>query len=212
MHRDLEAIYSDVLEGRLEVIETDVQSALDAGRPARQILSEAMIVAMSEVGARFERQEYFVPEMLLSAMTMKRGLALLRPRFVQSGIRPLARAAIGTVQGDLHDIGKNLVGMMLEGAGFEVIDLGSDVSPKAFVEAVQNGARLIGISALLTTTMRNIPDVVKAVTEAGLRGQCQIIVGGAPLTQAFATQIGADGFAPDASRAVSLAKTLLAVA
>jgi 5-methyltetrahydrofolate--homocysteine methyltransferase len=212
METKLETIFQDVAEGELNAVEADVQAALDSGLAPQQVLSEGMIAAMREVGARFERQEYYVPEMLLSAVTMKRGLALLRPRLVQGGVQPLARVAIGSVQGDLHDIGKNLVGMMLEGAGFEVIDLGADVPPKVFVQAVQDGANLIGISALLTTTMRNIPDVVKALSEAGLRDRAKIIVGGAPVTQSFADQIGADGFSPDASRAVALAKSLLALA
>ena len=211
MQTNIETIYTDVVEGGLQTIEGHVQAALDTGLPAQQILSEGLIAAMGQVGARFERGEYFVPEMLLSAQTMKRALALLRPLLVGSDVRPVARVVIGTVQGDLHDIGKNLLGMMLEGAGFEVVDLGTDVSPQSFVQAVRNGAALVGISALLTTTMRNMPNVVNALKEAGLRKQVKIIVGGAPVDQGFAEQIGADGFAPDASRAVLLSKTLLGI-
>ena len=157
----------------------------------------------------FEEGEYFVPEMLIAARAMKAGLVILQPLLVDSGVESAGKVAIGTVNGDLHDIGKNLVGMMLEGAGFEIVDLGTDVEVEQFVAAVKNGADVIGLSALLTTTMPSMEGTIKAIEAEGLRNKVKVIIGGAPVTSAYAEKIGADGYAPDASQAVSLAKSLI---
>jgi 5-methyltetrahydrofolate--homocysteine methyltransferase len=165
---------------------------------------------MAEVGRLFEEGDYFVPEMLLSARAMQAAMGILHPRLVASGVEPIGKVVIGTVQGDLHDIGKNLVSMMMEGAGFEVIDLGVDVKPASFVEAVQSsGAQIVAMSALLTTTMPMMRTIVAALTEAGLRGDVKVMIGGAPVTADYAAQIGADGYAPDASQAASMAKAFV---
>jgi 5-methyltetrahydrofolate--homocysteine methyltransferase len=185
------------------------QAAIDVNTPADQILNQDLIPAMAEVGRLFEEGEFFVPEMLISARAMQAGLNLLKPLLVDSGVEPVGKVAIGTVKGDLHDIGKNLVAMMLEGAGFEVIDLGTDVTPEAFVETIKSGTNILGLSALLTTTMPAMEATIKAVEDAGIRDQVKIIIGGAPVTKEYADQIGADGYSADASRAASLAKSLL---
>jgi 5-methyltetrahydrofolate--homocysteine methyltransferase len=203
-------IYNNVLEGQSPVVKEKVQAALDSGIAAPMILNEAMIAAMAEVGRLFEEGEYYVPEMLISARAMQTGLALLKPYLVESDVKSAGKVIIGTVKGDLHDIGKNLVAMMLEGAGFEVIDLGSDVSPEKFVEtARQADAQIIALSALLTTTMPAMVNTIKALESAGLRQQTKVMIGGAPINQEYAASIGADAYAPDASRAVSTAKALI---
>jgi len=205
-----QVIYDHIIDGKLDTIEADVQDALDAGIPPEDLLNDGMVSAMDEVGALFEAGEYFVPEMLVSANTMQTGLAILKPHLVEGGIEPFGRIVIGTVQGDLHDIGKNLVAMMLEGGGFQVFDLGTDVSPEAFLEAIQeHSPNLVGLSALLTTTMQKMRETISVIEDSGLRDQVKIIVGGAPVTETFATEIGAEGYAPDASKAVSLAKDLV---
>lgn len=205
-------IYDAVLDGNAPSAQAGVKAALDAGVPAEAILKEALISAMAEVGRLFEENEYFVPEMLVSARAMQSGLTLLKPLLAESGAEPAGRVVIGTVKGDLHDIGKNLVAMMLEGAGFEVIDLGTDVSPEKFVKAVvDNKASIIGMSALLTTTMPSMSTTIKALEEAGIRDQVKVMIGGAPVTDGFAKQVGADGYSPDASSAVRLAKSLTEV-
>jgi len=187
-----------------------VQIALDAGVDAAVILQQGLIPAMGEVGRLFEAGEYYVPEMLVAARAMQSGLALLKPFLVQSNAKPAGKVVIGTVKGDLHDIGKNLVAMMLEGAGFQIMDLGSNVSPERFIEALQEDqVDILGLSALLTTTMTMMRSTITAIEQAGLRDRVKIIVGGAPVTRAYAEEIGADGYAPDASRAVSLAKQLV---
>jgi 5-methyltetrahydrofolate--homocysteine methyltransferase len=211
MDENLKAIYDGIIEGDHKAVAANVKSALAAGAQPGVVLNEAMVAAMAEVGRLFEEGEYFVPEMLISARAMKEGLGILRPLLAQNDVRPVAKVAIGTVKGDLHDIGKNLVAMMLEGAAFEILDLGSDVSAEKFVDAVKSqGANIVAMSALLTTTMVNMKGVIDAITTAGLREQVKVIVGGAPVTDSFARQIGADGYAADASRAVSLAKSLVA--
>jgi 5-methyltetrahydrofolate--homocysteine methyltransferase len=183
---------------------------VDEGHPAEEILRQGLVPAMTEVGRRFEDGEYFVPEMLISARAMQSGLAILKPLLVDSDVKATGKVVIGTVQGDLHDIGKNLVGMMLEGAGFELIDLGTDVRPEQFVAAVrENAPDLVAMSALLTTTMPKMKTTVDALIKAGLREQVKVIVGGAPVTEAYSAQIGADGFAADASRAAALATGLV---
>ncbi len=209
MDNKLEPAYQAILDGDLETAQEQIKIAVDAGVAADKILKEGLIPAMGEVGRLFEQGEYFVPEMLIAARAMKGGLEILRPLLVEADVQPAGKIVIGTVQGDLHDIGKNLVGMMLEGAGFEVIDLGTDVPPDRFVEAAREGADLIGMSALLTTTMTNMPRVLEALTKAGLRNKTKVIIGGAPVTQDFADQIGIDGYAEDASQAVKVAKALL---
>lgn len=187
-----------------------VQQALDSGIPAPNILNDAMIPAMNHVGKLFEEGEYFIPEMLIAARAMQAGLALIKPQLILADVKAVGRVVAGTVKGDLHDIGKNLVCMMLEGAGFEIIDLGPDVAPEKFVEVVKDGkADIVALSALLTTTMPNMKVTIEALTSAGLREKVKVIIGGAPVTQAYADQIGADGYAPDASRAVTLARSLV---
>jgi len=208
----IEAIYNAVLNGDAPGAKAGVEAALAANIPAEKILKDGLIAAMAEVGRLFEANEYFVPEMLVSARAMQAGLSLLKPHLAEAGAQPAGKFIIGTVKGDLHDIGKNLVAMMMEGAGFEVIDLGTDVSPEAFVRAVQeHKAQLMGMSALLTTTMPSMSTTIKALEEAGVRDKVKVMVGGAPVTDAFAKQIGADGFAPDASSAVRKAKALLGI-
>jgi 5-methyltetrahydrofolate--homocysteine methyltransferase len=206
----LNTIYNAVLNGDAKSTQAGVLDALDAGIAADTILKQGLIAAMAEVGRLFEIQEYFVPEMLISARAMQSGLAYLKPKLVESGANPAGRIIIGTVKGDLHDIGKNLVAMMMEGAGFEVIDLGTDVSPEKFVEAIQEyQPALVGMSALLTTTMPSMATTIKTIESAGLRNRVKIIVGGAPLTDQYSKSIAADGFGQDASAAVRLAKSLL---
>ena len=210
MEKYLEQISQAVVEGDRDSAVEYVQVALDANLDASAILQEGLILAMNEVGRLFEEGEYFVPEMLISARAMKSGLELIKPLLVGGDIRPVGKIALGTVKGDLHDIGKNLVGIMLEGSGFEIYDLGTDVSPEKFVEVIQaNEIDLIGLSALLTTTMPMMETTIEAIKNAGLRSQVKIIIGGAPITQEFADNIGADGFAPDASQATKLAIELM---
>lgn len=210
MAGNLQAIYKYVVEGKKEKVKSAVQQALNEEIPAEEILKRGLIEAMEEVGERFEQGTYFVPEMLISARAMKVGLTLLKPRFVGENIQTLARAVIGTIKGDLHDIGKNLVALMLEGAGFEIIDLGKDVSPKKFVSVVQEEeAELVCISALLTTTMQNMKMVIKELEDKNVRNDVKVLVGGAPVTESFAKNIGADGYAPNARRAVLVAKSFI---
>jgi 5-methyltetrahydrofolate--homocysteine methyltransferase len=205
----LDTIFQNVTEGKTAEVESGVQAALDSGISAEDILNKALIAAMDDVGQRFEAGDFFVPEMLIAARAMQAGLNLLKPQLAESGIEAAGTVAIGTVQGDLHDIGKNLVGMMLEGAGFEVMDLGTDVDPGKFAEAVRNGANVVGMSALLTTTMGSMADVIEAVEDINMRDEVKIIIGGAPVTPEYAEQIGADGFAADASSAVKKVRELL---
>jgi 5-methyltetrahydrofolate--homocysteine methyltransferase len=206
---DLKQIFDNVIEGAAPAVEAGVKEALAAGIGADVILKEGLIAAMDEVGKRYEEGDIFVPEMLIAARAMQTGLALLKPHLVGSKNESAGKVAIGTVKGDLHDIGKNLVAMMLEGAGFEIMDLGVDVPPQAFVDAVAKGAQVIGMSALLTTTMCNMAVTVEALKSAGLRDKVKVMIGGAPVTQEFANQIGADGFAADASSATRVARELV---
>ncbi|OGO57700.1 MAG: methyltransferase [Chloroflexi bacterium RBG_16_69_14] len=207
---DLRGLTAAIVVGDRATAVRLTQEAVDDGLPARAIL-DAMTEGMAEVGARFQLEQIYVPEMLVAARAMREATAVLEPLLVGAGIRPIATAVVGTIQGDLHDIGKNLVGMMWKGANIEVIDLGNNVGPEAFAAAAQeHGADLIGVSALLTTTMPNMRGVVEAVRSAGL-SRTRVIVGGAPVTSAFAHEIGADGYAPDAATAVDVAKSLLAL-
>lgn len=207
---DLNAIADNLIKGQAPKVEALVKEALDEGVSVRDILHEGLIKGMGVVGTKFKNNEFYVPEVLIAARAMKAGMELIRPRLVEEKVEPLGRASIGTVRGDLHDIGKNLVAMMLEGAGFEVIDLGIDVSPEQFIESVkENGAQIVCMSALLTTTMPSMKTTVEALKEAGLAGRVRTMVGGAPVTQAYADQIGADGYAADAASAAERAKALI---
>ena len=206
----LQPIYEGVMEGDQDSVKEGVKAALENDVSAEAILKQGMMTAMAKVGELFEEGEYFVPELLIAARAMQGGLDILKPLLVSEDVQPIGKVVTGTVKGDLHDIGKNLVGMMMKGAGFEIIDLGSDVSPEQFITAVkENGAQLVAMSALLTTTMANMPATIKAFEDAGLRDSVKILVGGAPVTQAFADKIGADGFASDASQAAKVALTLV---
>jgi 5-methyltetrahydrofolate--homocysteine methyltransferase len=208
----LDSIYQAVLQGDAKTAAAQVQTALEQGVSAEEILYQAGIPALAEVGRLFEVGDKFVPEMLISARSMQTVVDILRPYLVEAKVKVFGTVIIGTVAGDLHDIGKNLVAMMLEGAGFRIIDLGTDVSPEKFVEAVREyQPQIIGMSALLTTTMASIKATIEALIEAGVREQVKVLIGGAPITQDFATKIGADGFAPDAGSASRVAKALLGV-
>jgi 5-methyltetrahydrofolate--homocysteine methyltransferase len=210
MDERVKAIFQGVVEGDNAGVQANVNAALAAGVPAGTILNEGCIAGMAEVGRLFEEGEYFVPEMLIAARAMKGAMAILKPHLAAGEVGNAGKVILGTVKGDLHDIGKNLVGLMLEGAGFQVIDLGSDVSAEKYVEAAKTHApQIVAMSALLTTTMVNMKGTITALEEAGLRGKVKIMIGGAPVTEAFAAQIGADGYAADASRAVATAKSLL---
>jgi len=202
-------IYESVLDGAQKVTAAKVTEAIESGLTAETILNDGLVKAMAEVGRLFEEGEYFVPEMLIAARAMQSGLTILKPILVAEDFKPIGKVAAGTVKGDLHDIGKNLVCMMLEGASFEIVDLGTDVKPEQFIEAVrEQGCNIIAMSALLTTTMPNMKATIEALKEAGLRDQVKVMVGGAPLTDSFAAEIGADGYSLDASQAVALARRL----
>jgi 5-methyltetrahydrofolate--homocysteine methyltransferase len=206
----LQSIYQAVIEGDASHAKAGVEAALAAGVAPEIILKDGLISAMTEVGRLFEAGEYFVPEMLIAARAMQTALGLIKPSLAASGAKAAGRIAVGTVKGDLHDIGKNLVGMMLEGAGFEILDLGTDVAPEKFVAAVQAGSvDIVALSALLTTTMPNMKATVDALKTAGLRDKVKVMIGGAPVTEAYARQIGADGYSPDASSAARMAKALV---
>ena len=210
---ELSEIRERVVKGDAPGTAEGAKEALAEKVPAEVILREALIPGMEEVGDLFSRNEYFVPELLLSARAMYAALDVLRPLLVGSGYQPAGKVVMGTVQGDLHDIGKKLVSMMLEGAGFEVVDLGTNVAPERFAEvAKESGAKLVGLSALLTTTLPAMEATVKAIRQAELAGVVQVMVGGAPVTDSYAQQIGADGYAPDASSAVARARRLMAAA
>jgi corrinoid protein of di/trimethylamine methyltransferase len=207
---ETEKLYDSILNGDHRAAAALTRQALDQGSQAADLIATSMIPAMEEAGRRFECEEYFVPELLLAARAMKAALALLRPLLAASGAQPAGRVAVGTVKGDLHDIGKNLVASMLEGGGFEVLDLGADVPPKKFIEAVRaRNANIVCLSALLTVTMPAMRATVDALTHAGVREQVKIMVGGAPVTKQFADEIGADGYSANASAAVNLARTLI---
>jgi len=206
----LKPIYQGIIDGKMNIVEEKAQQGIDDDIGPEVILNEALIPAMDEVGRRFEAGEYFVPEMLIAARAMKAGMAIIKPKLVEKDIKPVGKVLIGTVKGDLHDIGKNLVAMMLEGAGFEIQDAGVDVSPEQFVASLQDGAAdIIAMSALLTTTMPTMKATIDAINEAGLRDRVKVMIGGAPVTDAFAQEIGADGTAPDAGQAARLARSLL---
>ena len=211
MSEIVQEIYNSVVDGQSALVQQKVTQALEAGENPAVILNDGMIAAMAEVGQRFEAGDFFVPEMLIAARAMQSGMALLKPHLALADVKSAGKVVIGTVKGDLHDIGKTLVAMMLEGAGFEIKDLGTDVTPEKFVsEAQASGAQIVAMSALLTTTMTNMKTTVEALKAAGVRDSVKVLIGGAPVTDAYAQQIGADGYAPDASRAVAVAKSLVA--
>jgi 5-methyltetrahydrofolate--homocysteine methyltransferase len=207
----LQELYDSIVDGNRAQAKAKTQAALDAGLAAEVVLKEGMIPAMKKVGDMFAAGEYYVPEMLVAARAMQEGLTLIKPRLINATATSEGKVIMGTVSGDLHDIGKNLVGMMLEGAGFEIVDLGTDVPPQKFVDAIRaHHPDMIGMSALLTTTMPGMKATIDALQTEGLRDQVKVFIGGAPVTEEYAKKIGADGFASDASRAVTLAKKLLA--
>jgi len=208
---DLKKLYDAILTGNLKSAKEITQQALAAGADPQAMVQQYMIPAMDEVGRRYEANEYFVPELLISARAMKASLEFIRPLLIASGAEPAGRVVIGTVKGDLHDIGKNLVAAMLEGAGFEVIDLGVDVSPEKFITALnEKKAGLVAMSALLTTTMNSMKTTVEAMKAAGVRNNVKIMIGGAPVTEKYAEEIGADGYSTNANGAVALARKLVA--
>ena len=206
---DLKALAEAVIKGDQNTAVEITKTALAEGTAPKQVLDDGLIAGMDIIGARFKKNEVYIPEVLIAARAMKMAMQILEPELVKAGVEPVGKLLIGTVQGDLHDIGKNLVAMMLKGAGFEVIDLGVDVGPDKFVEQVKSSnAQLIGMSALLTTTMPGMEKTIKALKDAGV--SAKVMIGGAPVTQDFADKIGADGYAPDAASAVDIAKSLVA--
>jgi len=209
---DLKQIAENLIQGKAEKVKELVQKAVDEGEDVEKILNEALLAGMSVVGDKFKRNEFYVPEVLIAARAMKAGMEVIRPFLAEKNIKGKGRIVLGTVKGDLHDIGKNLVGMMLEGAGFEVVDLGVDIPAEKFVEEIKKtDAQIVGMSALLTTTMPAMKDVIAALTKEGIRKNVKVMIGGAPVTQDYADEIGADGYAPDAASAVDKAKELLSV-
>jgi 5-methyltetrahydrofolate--homocysteine methyltransferase len=205
---DLKALAEAIIKGDQNTAVEITRSALEEGTPAESVLNEGLVAGMDVVGDRFKKNEVYIPEVLISARAMKMAMEILEPELVKAGVEPIGKLVIGTVQGDLHDIGKNLVAMMLKGAGFEVIDLGVDVGPEKFIEQVKSaGAHLVGMSALLTTTMPGMEKTVNALREAGI--SAKVMIGGAPVTQDYADRIGADGYAPDSASAVDVAKSLV---
>ena len=203
---DLQEISLQLQAGKAKIVKTLVQQAIDEGISAQQILEDGLLAGMNVIGAKFKNNEVFMPEVLVAARAMNQGANLLKPLLVQDGVKASGRICIGTVKGDLHDIGKNLVKMMMEGKGLEVIDLGTDVAPETYIQtAVEQDCQIICCSALLTTTMGVLADVVKAAQEAGIRDKVKIMVGGAPVTESFCRQIGADAYTPDATSAAEKA-------
>ncbi|MBN1659834.1 MAG: corrinoid protein [Anaerolineae bacterium] len=210
MSEILEQISTAVIEGNLDEIEELTEDALDEDLTAEEILNKGLMPGMDHVGVEFRAGNMFVPEVLRSARTMQASMDILRPILAEAGVETVGKVLLGTVKGDLHDIGKNLVAMMCEGAGFEVKDIGKDVAPEAFVDAVKEyEPHIVGMSALLTTTMRTMESTIRVLEEAGLRDRVKIMIGGAPVTQAFCDQIGADGYASNAASAADLAKKLV---
>lgn len=208
---EVSKLFEAVLRGDSKTVLALTQQAIADGAQPMDLITNHMIPAMDEVGRRFECKEYYVPELLLSARAMKGALEILRPLLAASGTEPLARVIIGTVKGDLHDIGKNLVGSMLEGGGFEVVDLGSDVSPEQFIEAMnKHDAKIVALSALLTVTMPMMKSTIEAFKQANVRDRVKVMIGGSPVTQEYADSIGADGYSESAAGAVALARKLVA--
>jgi len=207
---DLKQIAENLIQGKAPQVKELVQKAVDEGEDVQKILNEGLLAGMNVVGDKFKKNEFYVPEVLIAARAMKEGMQILRPLLTEKDIKGTGTVVLGTVRGDLHDIGKNLVGMMLEGAAFEIVDLGVDVAPEKFVQVAQEkNADIIGLSALLTTTMPAMKDVISSLNKSNLKGKIKVMIGGAPVTQDYADEIGADGYAPDAASAVDKAKELL---
>ncbi len=207
------SIYTEISEnlqrGKAKIVKELVTRAIEEGRPAAEILNEGMLSGMNIIGEKFKNNEVYVPEVLVAARAMNQGMQILKPHLIEDGVAATGKVCIGTVQGDLHDIGKNLVKMMMEGKGLEVIDLGTDVAPETFVEtAIHEGCQFICLSALLTITMGVMADVVKAVEAAGIRDKVKIMIGGAPITEAYCREIGADRYTSDAASAADAAVEL----
>ena len=210
---DLQALANNIISGKKGPAAELTQQAIDEGVNPQSIISDGLIAGMAVVGAKFKNNEFYVPEVLIAARAMKECMALLKPLLAESGVKPVGIVVIGTVKGDLHDIGKNLVAMMLQGNGFEIVDLGVDISPEKFVEAAkENNAHLVALSALLTTTMPAMQQTIAAFEAAGVRSNFKVMIGGAPVTQKFCDEIGADGYSPDAASAVDTAKILMNIA
>ena len=207
---DFQAIADALIKGQAPAVKQMVEEAVKEGVFPGDILEKGLISGMMVIGERFKKNEVYVPEVLIAARAMHAGMDIIKPLLIESNIKSKGVFAIGTVKGDLHDIGKNLVMMMMEGAGYSIVDLGVDVTPEKYVEAVKDGANIIGMSALLTTTMPSMKASIDALEAAGVRDSIKVMVGGAPLTQKYADEIGADGYAPDAASAVDVAKELLA--
>lgn len=208
--RDLSKLYDAIVSGDTQTAGEVTRIALAGGIEAQEMVNNYMIKAMDEVGRRFEAFEYFIPELLISAKAMKAAMELLRPHLIKTGAKPMGKVVIGTVKGDLHDIGKNLVASMLEGGGFEITDLGSDVSAEKIIEAIKaNDANIVALSALLTTTRPMMKTTIDALSQAGLREQVKVMVGGPPVSQTYADEIGADGYSENANGAVMVARRLV---
>ena len=206
----LQKIAEELIKGNYPEMPKLVQQALDAKIPPSRILNEGLVAGMDVVGEKFRRDEFFMPEVLIAARAMQAGMDILRPKLVETGVKLAGKVVLGTVKGDLHDIGKNLVGMMLEGSGFQVVDLGIDIPPEKFVDAVRtNQPDVLGLSALLTTTIPKMKETIESLIEAVMRNKVKIMVGGAPVTEKFAKDIGADGYAPDAATAVEKVRELV---
>ena len=207
---DLQALADAVIAGNRDAAKSLTQGAIDEGVSPADVVNQGLIAGMAVVGEKFKNNEFYVPEVLIAARAMHAGMDIVKPLLAEAGVAARGTVAIGTVKGDLHDIGKNLVAMMLEGGGFEVLDLEVDVPPEKFVASVaEQGAQVIALSALLTTTMPSMKDTIDALNEAGVRGNVKVVIGGAPVTQNYADEIGADGYAPDAASAVDKVNELL---
>ncbi len=208
---DLGLLAEAIINGKAPLAEELTKAALAEGMGAGDILNKGLVAGMNVVGSKFKNNEFYVPEVLIAARAMKKAMEVLRPELASAGVQPKGRVAIGTVRGDLHDIGKNLVAMMLEGAGFMIMDLGVDVKPEQYVQAVKDGADVVALSALLTTTMPAMKETIDALASEGLRDKAVVVIGGAPVTQSYADEIGACGYAPDAASAVDKVKELLKI-
>ena len=209
---ELKQVAENVIQGKAPQVKELVQKAVDEGQDVSEILNEGLLAGMNVVGKKFKANEFYVPEVLIAARAMKQGMSILRPILAEKGIKGTGTVVIGTVRGDLHDIGKNLVGMMLEGAGFDVVDAGVDVSPEKYIEiAKEKEAKIVGLSALLTTTMPAMKEVIKAIGASDLKGKVKVMIGGAPITESYAEEIGADGYASDAASAADEAKKLMGI-
>ncbi len=207
---DAEKFFLALSQGKMDEVKRLTEKALESGEKPEMILKQALLPSMEQIGIKFKNNEIYIPEVLIAARAMHAGMAVLKPILSQSASHHAAKIIVGTVKGDLHDIGKNLVVMMLEGGGFDVVDLGIDVSPEKFVEAIRkHRPQVVGMSALLTTTMREMKSTLEAIQESGMRNQVKAMIGGAPVTGRFAKEIGADGYAPDAASAVDLVKSLV---